>query len=65
MNSAIHYYTAAQRNADAIREARRLPLPPRPVRYPGEPTQRRGLKRRTRGALGLARAVIYDSRSAG
>ncbi|HEX7581567.1 MAG TPA: hypothetical protein VF321_00650 [Gaiellaceae bacterium] len=43
MNSAIHYYTAAQRNADAIRDARRPPLPPRPVRYPGDPTPRRGL----------------------
>jgi hypothetical protein len=65
MNSAIHYYTAAQRNADAIRESRRLPLPPRPVRVPGDPTPRRGLKRRTRGALAFARAAIYDSRSAG
>jgi hypothetical protein len=31
MNSAINYYSAAQRHTDAIREARRNPPLPRPV----------------------------------
>jgi hypothetical protein len=40
MNSAVNYYTAAQRHTDAIREARRNPVPPRPVQ---EPPARQGL----------------------
>jgi len=42
MNSAIHYATAAQRNADVIREARRQP-PARPPRPPAEPAAAPGL----------------------
>ena len=42
MNSAIHYYSAAQRHADAIREARRNPPLPRPVDEAPVPV-RRGL----------------------
>jgi len=43
MNSAIHYYTSAQRNADAIREARRNPVPALPRRPVEDPAPRRGL----------------------
>jgi hypothetical protein len=42
VNSAIHYYTADQRNADAIREARRNPVPARPPRRLDEAAPRRG-----------------------
>jgi hypothetical protein len=42
VNSAIHYYTAEQRNADAIREARRNPVPALPPRPLDEAAPRRG-----------------------
>jgi hypothetical protein len=40
VNSAIHHYTAAQRNADAIRQARRAP---RAARTAAEPAVHRGI----------------------
>ena len=44
MNSAINYYSAAQRHTDAIREARRNPpLFERPVRLLDGPAGRRSL----------------------
>jgi hypothetical protein len=62
VNSAIHYYTAAQRNDDAIREARRAPRPGRAFR---EPAARPGLaavlaRRLTRPPDAL-RAVFHRS----
>jgi hypothetical protein len=45
MNSAINYYSAAQRHADAIREARRNPVIPGPaIPEPGVQTRRRRLR---------------------
>jgi glyceraldehyde-3-phosphate dehydrogenase/erythrose-4-phosphate dehydrogenase len=41
MHSAIHNYTATQRHADAVREARRAA--PRPTRTPAEPSRQVGL----------------------
>jgi hypothetical protein len=42
MNSAINYYSAAQRHTDAIREARRNPLPVIPPPPAHEPDGWRG-----------------------
>lgn len=42
MHSAIHYYTADQRNNDAIRQARRNPVPARPPRTLDEHASRYG-----------------------
>jgi hypothetical protein len=45
MNSAIHYYSAAQRHADAIREARRNPVAAGPtIPQPGVQVRRRRLR---------------------
>ena len=43
MNSAINYYSAAQRHADAIREARRNPRPAPRARAVAERAPRLGL----------------------
>jgi hypothetical protein len=44
MNSAINYYSAAQRHSDAIRDARRNPpIAAEPTHEPAERVHRRGL----------------------
>jgi hypothetical protein len=43
MHSSIHNYTAAQRHADAIRAARRDPVPARPPRLRDDRAERSGL----------------------
>ena len=58
MNSAVNYYSAAQRHADAIREARRNPPPafaPRRAHDDGGPSVFARLARRRllRPILGL------------
>ncbi|MDX6467193.1 MAG: hypothetical protein QOI27_2233 [Gaiellaceae bacterium] len=55
MNSAINYYSAAQRHDDAIREARRNPVLVRPAAAVDESQPRRTvlLARRARRRLAL------------